>query len=126
MIAIDGFVPVFRQKSSSLITVFPRNVAAVRFYFKALYHAAIIQGQLDFEGGIYGDQYARAYTASIISLFVCTYNARVHADIVIDPVPCGEISRAAFIGMLLAEICGDILRGRDFEVRREFEEIRYS
>ena len=60
---------------------------------------ATIQGQLDFEGGVYSDQHAHMYTASIISLFVCTYNARVHMHIVVDPISCGEILRAAFIGM---------------------------
>ena len=59
-------------------TVFPRNLATARFNFKALYHAATIRGQLDFEGGIYRDRHTRMYTASIISLFVCTYNARAH------------------------------------------------
>ena len=53
---------------STIITVFPRNIAAARFYFKALYHAATIRGRLDFEGGVYGDQYARVYTVSIMSL----------------------------------------------------------
>ena len=52
-----------------------------------------------FEGGIYRDRYTCTYTVSIMSLFVCTYNARAHTYIVVDPVPCGEISRAAFIGM---------------------------
>ena len=90
-----------------------------------LYHAATIRGRLDFEGIVYGDRYAHAYTASIISLFVCTYNARVHADIVVDPVPCGEISRVAFIGMCWLKYAA-IFRGRqDFEVRRDLEEIRY-
>ena len=40
-----------------------------------------------------------AYTASIISLFVCTYCAHTYTHTAVDPVPCGEISRAAFIGM---------------------------
>ena len=54
------------------------NLAVMRFYFKALYHAVTIRGRLDFKGGIYRDRHACAYTASIISLFVCTYNARAH------------------------------------------------
>ena len=40
----------------------------MRFNFKALYHAATIRGRLDFEGGVYRDQHARAYTTSVISL----------------------------------------------------------
>ena len=40
------------------------------------------------------------YTASIISRIVCTYNARImHTYIAVYTVPCGEISRAVFIGM---------------------------
>ena len=31
-----------------------------------------LRGRLDFEGGVYRDRYARSYTASIISLVVCT------------------------------------------------------
>ena len=53
-------------------TVFPRNLAKARFYFKAPFDAATIRGRLDFEGGVYRDRYARTYTASIISLVVCT------------------------------------------------------
>ena len=80
-------------------TVFPRNFASARFYFKALIDEATIRGWLDFEGGVYRDQHARVYTASIISLFVCTYNVRALTYIVIDPVTCGEISRVVFIGI---------------------------
>ena len=105
------------------VTIFPRNLAAARFNFKALYHAATIRGRLDFEGGVYRDRHAHAYTASVISLFVCTYNARAHTYIVVDPVPCGEILRAAFIGMSWLKYAA-IFRGRqDFEVWRDFEEI---
>ena len=39
-------------------TVFPQNLAVVRFYFKAPFDAAIIRGQLDFEGDIYRDRHA--------------------------------------------------------------------
>ena len=38
------------------------------------------------------------YTASIISLFVCTYNVHVHMYIAVDSLPYGETSGAAFIG----------------------------
>ena len=55
-----------------MYTVFPRNLAAARFYFKAPFGAVTIRGRLDFEGGVYRDRYARSYTASIISLVVCT------------------------------------------------------
>ena len=54
--------------------------------------------QRQFEGGVYRDRHACVYTASLISLFVCTYTARVHTYIIGDPVPCGEISRMAFSG----------------------------
>ena len=68
----------------SINTVFPRNLAAARFYFKAQFGAATIRGWLDFE----------AY-------FVSTYNARAHTYIPGDPLPCGEISRAVFMGFNL-------------------------
>ena len=51
-----------------------------------------------FEGGVYSDQYACAYTASTISLFVYMYNARARMRYAIDPLPCNEISRAVFTG----------------------------
>ena len=55
-----------------LATVFPRNLAEARFYFNTLFDTVIIQGRLDFEGGIYRDQHAHTYTASIMSLFICS------------------------------------------------------
>ena len=56
------------------------------------------------------------YTASIISLFVCTYNVCAHVHIAIDPLPWGKILRAAFIVYWdeLAEACGDISRVAGF------------
>ena len=87
-------------------TVFPRNLAAVRFNFKTLYHAVTIRGWLDFEGGVYRDQHAHTYTASVINLFICTYNACAHTLL-------STLYHAArFQGQ------------RDFEVQRDFEEIR--
>ena len=78
-----------------------------RFNFKALYHAVTIRGRLDFEGGIYREQHARAYTASIMSLFVCTYNAcaqvyRHRPRTMWRDFESGGISR-----------CGEILRKYD-------------
>ena len=61
-----------RERMRERYTVFPQNLAAARFYFKAPFGAATIQGRLDFKGGIYRDQHAHAYTVSIISLFVYT------------------------------------------------------
>ena len=65
-------------KIKHAVTIFPQNLAAARFYFKAQFGAATIWGWLDFEGGIYWDWHACAYTASIVSLFICMYNERVH------------------------------------------------
>ena len=31
--------------------------------------------------------------------FVCTYNVHAHTCIVVDPVPCSDISRVVFNGM---------------------------
>ena len=72
-----GLIHVYE---TNIPTVFPRNLAAVRFYFKAQFGAATIQGRLDFEGGVYTDWHACVCTASIISLhvFVCTHNACAH------------------------------------------------
>ena len=58
-------------------TVFPRNLATARFYFKALFDAATIQGQLDFEEGAYRDPHAHSFNNEP-SVHVCTYNACVH------------------------------------------------
>ena len=58
---------------SDAITVYPRNLAAARFYFKAPFGAATIRGRLDFEGGVYRDRYVRTYTASIIILRSCMH-----------------------------------------------------
>ena len=69
----EGTVHVLHLLHVCKITVFPRNLAATGFYFKAPFGAATIRGRLDFEGGVYRDRHARAYTASIISLFVYVY-----------------------------------------------------
>ena len=41
--------------------------------------------------------------ASLVSLIVCMYDARVHTYVVTYPLPCGKISRVAFIWDELAE-----------------------
>ena len=63
-----------QQRTRCTDTIFPRNLAAARIYFKAQFGAATIRGRLDFEGGVYRDRHAHAHTASIISPFICTYN----------------------------------------------------
>ena len=83
------------------------NLATARFHFKALFDAMTIQEWLDFEGGIYRDQYARAYTASLMSLFVHTYNVCVHMYIIVDPLLSSEISR---VGLLTLGACARGLR----------------
>ena len=70
--------------------------------------------QRQFKCGVYRDQYARAYTASIISLFVWTYNTRARI------LYCCRLSTMwrDFEGGVywdeLAETCSEV-----------FEEIRY-
>ena len=91
--------------------------ATTRFYFKVLFDAGTIWGWLHFEIGIY----ARTYAASIISLFVCTYNVGAHTHIVVDPVQCGEI----FGGWCLLGWVGWNM-WQDFEVQWDFEEIQYE
>ena len=53
------------------------------------------------------------------------YNARVHTYVAVDPLPCGEILRLAFIGESLQKHAVTLLGRRDFKVRRDFKEIRY-
>ena len=52
------------------------------------------------------------HTASIMSLFVCMYNACAHTYIAVDLLTCGKIMRAAFTTYWheLAETCSDISR----------------
>ena len=45
--------------------------------------------------------------------------------IVGDPLPCGEISRVAFTGISMQKHAARFRGRRDFEVRRDFKEIRY-
>ena len=67
--------------------------------------AATIRGRLDFEGGVYRDQHTRAYTPSIISLFVSMYNACAHTYIAGDPLSCSEISHTLLSVHVMATIC---------------------
>ena len=63
--------------------------------------------------------------ASLVSLFICMYNARVHTYVVTNPLPCGEISRVAFIWDELAEMCGEVLRVTGFRGMAKFQEMQY-
>ena len=47
----------------------------------------------------------------------CMYHVRAHMYIVVDPVPCGEISMVAFIGMSRLKYAVTFRGWRDFEVR---------
>ena len=80
-----------------------------------------------FEGSVYEDRHARTYTASIISLFTPVYarKMRVRIQHAVDPLPCGEILRAAFIGTNWQTDAVRLRGRRDFKVRRDFEEIQY-
>ena len=62
------------------------------------------------------------YTASIISLFVCTYNVRAHTYIAGDPLPCGEIRGWDE----LAETFGDISRAGGFQGVTRFRKYGMS
>ena len=57
-------------------------------------------------------------TASIVSLFICMCNACVHMYVVVDPLPCGEVSRVASLGMSWLKYAVT------FRGRQDFEEIR--
>ena len=104
-------------------TVFPQNLTMAIFYFKALFGVVTIRRQLDLEGGVYRDWHAYTYTSLIVSLFVCTYNARVHTYIVVDPLPCGNISGVAFIGVSWQKHVATFWEQWDFKVWRDFQEI---
>ena len=87
-------------------TVFPRNLVAARFYFKALFGATTIQGRLDIESGVCRDRQTCGFDNQHCSPFVrlSMNNACVHTYIAVDPLPCGEISRVAFIGMICLKV----------------------
>ena len=69
---------------------------------------------------------ARAYIASDRCLFVCMCNVHAHVYIVVELLPYSEILRVAFIETSEQEHAVTFQGQRDFEVRRDFEEIRYS
>ena len=52
-----------------------------------------------FQGQSLQRWHACVYTASIISLLIRTYNAHMYTHVPVDPLPCSEILRAAFIEM---------------------------
>lgn len=75
------------------LTVFLRNPAEARLYFKAPFGAAIIQRwclQISACTLVHGFN-----NEPILS----TYNAYARMYIAVDPLPCSKVSRAAFIGM---------------------------
>ena len=78
-----------------------------------------------FESGVYRGRHTLEYTASLISLFVCIHNEHAHTFIASDPLPWGEISWVAYIGICLQKR-GATFRGRqDFEMWRDFKEMQY-
>ena len=79
-------------------TIYPQNLAAVKFDCKALFDVVTIWEHLDFKGSVYRDRHACVCIASIMSLFVCMYNVCAHMHIVVDPVPCSGIFRGRFLG----------------------------
>ena len=97
-----------------IFTIFPRNLTVARFYFQALFGAAIIQGRLDFEGSVYRNRHARVHTASIISLFVCIYNACAYTCKSCWPFTMQQDFEGGIYWDELAETCGDISRAVGF------------
>ena len=75
-----------------------------------------------FEGGVYIQRsrstHTRVHSFNNEPSCICTYNARAHTFIVVDPVPCGDISRVAFIRMCWLKY------GATFRGQRDFEKIR--
>ena len=93
-----------------IYAVFPRNFAAARFYFKAPFGAVTIRGRLDFEGRVYRDRHARAYTAPIVGPFVCAcaYGNRC------QPLTMRQDFEGGVYWDELADKCGDISRVAGF------------
>ena len=58
---------------------------------------------------------------SIISLFVCTYNARMHTQIVVDPRTMRQDFEGGIYWDELAEICGEISRAAGFRGAARFQ-----
>ena len=101
-------------------TVFPRNLAVVRFYFKTPFGAVTIRGQLDFEGGVYRDRHAHVYTASVISLYSCMHvKCECAHGNCCRPLAMRRDFEGAFIGTSW-QIDVATFRGQ-----RDFEEIQY-
>ena len=97
-----------------IYTVFPRNLAVARFYFKAPFGAATIRGRLDFEGGVYRDRYPR---------HVHSFNNKPSCMHVKCPCAYGNFYRPLtmrrdFEGGVywdeMADRCGDISRAAGF------------
>ena len=85
--SINTSFPIYSLVSQNINTVFPR------FYFKALFDAATIRGWLDFEGG--DQRMTRTHIQSFNNKPICMYNVCVHTYTGVNPLPRGEISRAA-------------------------------
>ena len=80
------------MQKSGTFTVFPRNLAAARFYFEAPFGAVTIRGRCL-------QRFTRVRVHSFNTKPSCIHvNVRAHTEIAVDPLPCSEISRAAFIG----------------------------
>ena len=106
-------------------TVFPRNLAATRFYFKALFGAAICPRQLDFEGGAYRDWPARTHEVSVIILFICTYNVHAHTCNSCQSFTVQWDFEGSTYGMSWQEHAATFRGWRGFEVLQNFKEIWY-
>ena len=103
-------------------TVFPRNLATAGFYFKAPFGAATIRGRLDFEGGVYRDRHAHAYTASINKpICNCMHVKRTCAyRYCCRPLTMRRDFEGGVYWDELADRCGDISRVAGFRGAARF------
>ena len=98
----------FKHQNYGKGTVFPRNLATTRFSFNRA--ATIRERRL---------QRSTRMRAHSLYLYAPVMRVRIHNNIiVVDPVPCGEISRAAFyIGMSWLKYAATFQGAARFEIR---------
>ena len=117
-----------------MTTVFLSECAWLLYFFEISPRRDLILSRCTLQRNFEGGEISRAATGPLTRLapahssisivriaFVRLLSAYFESD---DPFPCGEISRAVFIGTNLLIGAVRFWGWRNFEVRRDFEEIR--